>query len=550
MMRLLFLFLIWGTLHAEVLCKGIVLLSNEDALLPQNELELMEGVFVLASESSTTPELLSLANLKTAELLASKIEKEFIGQPLDDKMIGHLRHTIEGFLRKKRFSLAKITIPQQEVSDGILQVRICESKIAEVQIEGTRYTSEEHLKQLLGVEEGDPVNTRTLRKNLDFINRNPFRQVDLIYSAGQAPQTTDISLFVKDRYPLRVYTGTDNSGVETTDRGRLFAGLNCSKVFNLDHFFAFQYTSSYDFHRFQAYTGQYIAYLDCRHVLNLYGGYSSLYADLPFPSTRNHGQSYQASGRYAVPLNPSQALVHEICFGFDFKRTNNTVEFAEIFPTVGPNVNLSQFILGYKGGLQKETCRIDFEGDLFYSPGAILPNESNLRYSALRTGAKNHWLCGKGLLKYFQKLPHAYALQFTARGQLSSQNLLPSEQIGLGGFDSVRGYDERQLNYDSGYILNTELLSPAFSIFSRWKKKKSWQDALQFLGFIDYGYGRDHTAIPGEKKKDHLLGIGPGVRYTLDPWITARLDLGVKMHRESTFTGGSAMWYFSFIGSL
>ena len=182
----------------------------------------------------------------------------------------------------------------------------------------------------------------------------------------------------------------------------------------------------------------------------------------------------------------------------------------------------------------------------------MLGDDSNERYQQLRPHAQNHWVYGKALLRYFQKLPHSFYLSTLIHGQISSQNLLPSEQIGLGGFNSVRGYDERQLNYDSGAIVNLELLSPAFPVFQHSPGKKSWKDAMQFLEFIDYGFGGNHALISavGEKKYDYLLGIGTGVRYTIDPWLTARLDCALKMHKDPLFTGGDIMWYFSLTGSL
>lgn len=517
-------------LNAEVICKGIELI-HENELIALGE----EKPKLLAPESEKN--------------LQAKLESNFLNRAIDSDILKQIRSTVEQFYASQNI-LALAEIPKQEITDGKIQVCVTESRIDEIKVECNRYTSTKLLKKYLGFRHDDPIKTNLLKKHLDFINRSPFRRVDLVFSPGKTPHTTDLTLLVDERRPFRFYVGTDNIGIPTTERGRCFAGVDFSKMLLLDHFLSFQYTSSYDFSSFQAYTAQYQAYLPSRHVLNLYGGYSSVHADLPFPTMRTHGHSYQASGRYIVPLMPHDYYRHEWNVGFDFKRTNNTIEFSESFPVVGPNVNLSQFVANYWGSVARERFRIDFEAGLYYSPGAMLSDESDSDYSALRPGAKNHWVYGRAYLRYFQKLTQSLSLSMYARGQLSSQNLLPSEQVGLGGFDSVRGYDERQLNYDSGYIFNVELLTRTFTIFSDPKCKKRWKDGLQFLGFIDYGAGSNHNLIPGERKHDFLCGAGPGVRYTIDPWITARLDLGVKLHDEAGFTGGKAMWYFSFIGNL
>lgn len=62
---------------------------------------------------------------------------------------------------------------------------------------------------------------------------------------------------------------------------------------------------------------------------------------------------------------------------------------------------------------------------------------------------------------------------------------------------------------------------------------------------IDSGWGTNHKTIPGEPQPDFLLSTGPGVRYTLDPYFSARLDWGIKLHQQAVFTGGGSMLHFN-----
>ncbi len=481
--------------------------------------------------------------------LSRQLAKRHLNIPIDEGTAPRLQKAIESYYQKNNHPLVKIVFPKQELTQGVIQVRVIESRIGQINVQGNCHTSSCLLEKYIDAGANDAIDVRQVRKGLDFANRNPFRRVDMVYGPGIKQNTTDLTILVSDRRPLRFYTGTDNTGIETTDRGRAFAGFNAARIFSFDHFMSYQYTASYDFHHFQAHTLQYIAFLPWQHTFNAYGGYSSVFADLPFPSTKNHGRSYQASGRYVIPLDPWNRLAHEWGFGFDFKRTNNTIEFLEPLPLVGPNVNLTQFVLHYAGNWIAERNRFDYQAELFYSPGQMVSDESNSDYQALRPGGKNKWVYGKAFLKYFQKIHKHWNLNLFLRGQISSQNLLPGEQIGLGGFDTVRGYDERQLSYDSGLIFNAEFSSSSVPVISRFFHCPSWKDAFQALVFIDYGYGGNHTPIIGEEKHDYLMGMGPAVRYLIDPWITARLDLGFKIHNEPQFTGGKAMWHFSFIGS-
>lgn len=482
--------------------------------------------------------------------IPSALEKSFVGQPIDSQFIMDLRHTIANHYKDQSHPFVEVVVSPGEISDGVIHVEVRESQIGNVSIQGARYTSDCLLLNEFNVRSGDPIDTSQVIRNLNFMNHNPFRRVNVIYSPGENPGTTDVELAVEDRFPVRVYAGTDDTGIPTTERGRFFTGINIAQLGCWDQFFTYQYTSSYNFHDLQAHTGQYIAYLPWKHKFNAYGGYSSVYANLPFPGAANHGQSYQASGRYTIPMFVRTQFSDACTFGFDFKRTNNTIAFSELFPVVGSNVNLSQFMVSYSGNFEKWDARMEYEGEIFFSPGAIMGDQSNADYQTLRPAAQNHWVYGRVGLSYLQKLPASFLLSLKGRGQLSSQNLLPSEQVGLGGYSSVRGYDERQLNYDSGLILNGEFLLPAFSVLDFFRKKRQGKDFMQFLAFADYGYGSNHNTIAGERKDDYLLGAGPGVRYTIDPWLTTRLDVGFKLHQEERFTGGWAMWHFGFVLSL
>lgn len=54
-----------------------------------------------------------------------------------------------------------------------------------------------------------------------------------------------------------------------------------------------------------------------------------------------------------------------------------------------------------------------------------------------------------------------------SQGQIASRNLLSSEQLGLGGLYTVRGYDERILNTDNGLFLSGELALSSIQVLHK-----------------------------------------------------------------------------------
>jgi len=119
------------------------------------------------------------------------------------------------------------------------------------------------------------------------------------------------------------------------------------------------------------------------------------------------------------------------------------------------------------------------------------------------------------------------------QAQLSSNSLVPSEQFGVGGYDTVRGYDTRILNQDNAILFSLEFHSPRWKIIHHLKPSTTLTDSLELLAFVDFSYGMNYTPVPGQKKQDYLAGIGPGLRYVVDPYLTSRLDWGIKLHKNN-----------------
>lgn len=466
---------------------------------------------------------------------------------INSKTIGDLKKAIYNYYKENGFPFIVVTSPPQKVSENILQLVVTESHVGQIDFVGNKWASTKNVKRYIRLRQGDQIDQKSLFKSIDFMNRNPFRSVNVIYSAGSKENTTDLTIDINAKKPYRFYFGTDNTGVPTTGRNRVFIGFNWDQMFGFDQLFSYQFITGYNTRKFQGHTFQYTSFLPNLMIWNVYGGYSTVRASVGTPSRSNKGKNIQLSTRLAAPFSPSPSRHQEIIIGFDWKNTNNLIEYLDLsfLPTYNNSVNLTQFVLGYKGSLNFSQADLSFGLEVFVSPGAWLPNQTNQDFSNLRPGAENIWGYWNGFVDYRQKLdPFIY--HFFFRGQVATNTLLPSEELGIGGYGSVRGYDERQFNADGGFFINNELQFPSFSFF----KTKKREDQFSFLIFVDAGWGSEYKKIAGITPKSYLIGIGPGARYFLSPNLTARLDLGFKAHHRKAFTGGSSMFHFSVIGSF
>lgn len=93
-------------------------------------------------------------------------------------------------------------------------------------------------------------------------------------------------------------------------------------------------------------------------------------------------------------------------------------------------------------------------------------------------------------------------LTLSARGQVASRSLLATQDLGLGGPYSVRGYDFSELSGDDGFYTLAELSYG-------WDDPARWLDRLELYAFVDGGYVHDRN---NGGRGGGLASAGPGIR--------------------------------------
>ena len=460
----------------------------------------------------------------------SKMES-YLGKPLTDAGRGKIIEEVVLFFRSQGRSVVDVSTPPQDITSGVLQLLVLEGNVGEIRVEGARWFDANRLAGQMRIKPGSTLDSSEILKELDWVNRNPFRQVDLVYAKGSELGKTDLVLRTSEIFPLRLYAGYEDSGTELTDDKRVLAGVNWGNVFGRDGQLNYQYIASPEPGAFAAHSMSFIQPLPWRHILTVFGSYADTKADVPAPFTLG-GFSWQAGGRYEVPLPILHGLRHSFVGGLDFKRSNNSLSFGGI-SVFDSAADVAQGSLGYNASLKDSWGMSSLRSTLFYSPGGLTSRNKKADFTAARDKATPNYMYGKIELNRTTGLPWDFMLINLLTIQMADSNLLASEQIGFGGYDTVRGYDSRVANFDHGISLSNELRTPPVSLLGL-AGLKNVKDRLQFLVFADYAAGGNTHRLAGEKARTELLGVGPGLRYTINPYLSVRADYGWQMHNVET----------------
>lgn len=492
----------------------------------------LKGVVVEESEGQVTeltPGVTIAGPLFLRDPLVTDALAGYVGRPLTVGDLDRLCFLLALMSRKMDHPLVSAVIPPQDISSGILRIRVQEAKVGEVRVEGNKWFSDDLFLREMRFKSGDRVRSSLLKEDIDWINRNSFRNSAAVFSPGEEPGTTDLVLQTQDRFPVTFYVGFEDTGNDTTGDERWLTGINWGNVGGWGHSLNYQFTTSPNTHDSITHSGSYNIPLPWRHTLTLFGNYSDSNPVLASPFSQD-STSWQAGVRYIAPLPEIGPWSHEAYAGFDFKQSNSHLVFGGT-TVFNRTSDVNQFVLGYDGSAEDEWGRTRFYNSVFLSPGGWSDGNKDSVFIATRVGSGADYVYAKLGVDRQTRLWGDFLWNFSIEGQVSSRNLIGSEQFSLGGYSSVRGYEESEGTGDSGWRISNEVVTPAvspLSILSLVSPEKA-TDQLQFLFFWDYGVAHPHAPTAGQDNNVILSSIGPGLRYQVDRYLSVRFDYGFQL---------------------
>jgi hemolysin activation/secretion protein len=516
-----------GASQVVPLLKGLVFLSKSEELAK-------DGVTASGVNTGGVPMLGDDFKDKMAA---------YLGHPLTFEGLDAITHEVIVYYRARSHPLVDAVAPAQDVSTGVIQIIVTEFLVGQVRAEGNRWFSDEIVTAPVTLHHGDEIDSQRLINQLDAANTNPFRRVNLVYQPSSEQGYTDIVLETQDRFPFRFYTGFDDNGTPATGRNRWDAGVTWGNALWHDQQLSFQISTSTDFFGGAArpytqptgatFLGQSLDWsmpIRGRDSISIFGLFDR--------SVPNVGQDFglvavsgQASIRYNLALRRTGSLIHNLALGYDFKTTNNNLQFGgtQVSRT---NVEIDQFPLIYAANLTDKWGSTALTTSVTYSPGHLTPNntDSNFEPGSGQSGrllASSRYAYWRSDATRLTKLPEGSIWSLRVIGQTSTSNLLYTEQLAGGGPDILRGYDPNSVLADRGVIVSNELRSPSFHIIPG--ETAAWLGNWQALGFWDWAHLSAVSDAPGALNKLSASSAGMGVRYSWSSHISAKADWGYQL---------------------
>jgi len=461
------------------------------------------------------------------------------------------RTALEKLYQDNGYLTVLVDIPEQEVKNGLVRLRVTEGQVERLRVTGSRYFSLGRIREKTpDLAEGSVPYFPEVQKQLASVNRGGDRRVTPVLRPGKSPGKVEVDLKVDDRLPLHGNVELNDRYSANTTRTRLNANLRYDNLWQREHSLSLGVqTAPQEPAESTVFSATYVWPTDNGNYLALYGVISrSDVAALGDVNVIGEGQI--AGLRYIVPLRARPGYFHNLTLGADYKDFKETVSLSstdgstEI--TTDTPISYLPLSLGYEATVQGARRTTQLAAMLNFSvrgladdtvecvPGVFLNEFACKRYLG-----KADYMALRLDAKHTQSFESGWSLFGRVSGQIASGPLISNEQFIAGGVDSVRGYTESAASGDVGFIAGLELRAP-----SQAKRVSEGLTELTPYAFAEGASLRIREPLDGQTSRFDLLSAGLGLRFKGWGGVSGGLDLAYPFEAVGQVEAGDGRVHF------
>lgn len=456
--------------------------------------------------------------LKTEDI--ERAVAPFIGKQKDFADIQRALESLEQAYRDRGYGVVQVTLPEQDITRGVVQFRVIEPRIGKVIVEGNEHFNETNIRASLpGLTPGATPNSRQIARNLQLLAEHPTKQTTVLLRSGASESEVDAAIKITDEKPLKFVVSLDNSGTVETGRFRTGFGLQHSNLFNRDHILNLQYVTNPEHASKVAIfgAGYRIPFYAYSSSLDLTAGYSDVDSGTLQGLFNVSGSGTIFGARYNLHLEKIGEYEHKLSFGLDYRAFKNNVTLLGV--ALVPDITVHPVSIAYSGLRRTTGAEYGFYASFSRNLAHGGNDGADSDFKASRAEATAGYRIGRYGANYTRVFAKEWQFRAVLNGQITSDALVPGEQFGFGGPDSVRGFQGREVANDKGFSTSFEVYTPEFGSKLGWKDVK-----VRALAFYDQGTTGRNSAQLGDPSAQSGGSVGIGMRLAAGKQFSLRLD--------------------------
>lgn len=435
----------------------------------------------------------------------------FINVPMSYEQMLDIGMTVESYYRQNNY-LARVILPPQDLTEGVLMVEVIESVFSKVEIEqelADLPNTQQHVAAIIQAQQptGEPLNTKSLDRALALANDIPGMSAQGSLRQGQQPGETELLLKLYQGRTRQEELTYDNGGSRSTGATRLMVVLNWFNPNDLADLLnvVAVHTQGSNYARL-AYSlpvgtdgwrvGLNASAMSYEVVVGEQGMVGAV------------GRAVTQGMEWLYPLLRADDRSATVSLTADTKKFQNTSAQGLLMSDYQAQVLAAQVSGFYRdlnpgGGtgtysLQLSHGNLNLDGSLSQATDATTTQTAGA-FDKLRVSGS-----------WQQALTTQTSAFVSYTGQLSDKNLDSSEKMQLGGMNGVRAYPTGEGSGSDAQLIQLEL-------------RQSLESGVNVAAFYDWGqvWLQHDPTYPGGPmhNRNTYKGFGASVAYTNDDGV-------------------------------
>ncbi|WP_198011357.1 ShlB/FhaC/HecB family hemolysin secretion/activation protein [Synechococcus sp. PCC 7335] len=450
----------------------------------------------------------------------AELFSRFTGVPITFNDLLQVRSAVTQRYIEAGFVTSGAFIPPQTLEEGVVTIQVLEGAIEEIEVVGTNRLRPNYIRGRIGLVARPPINTNRLLAGLQRLQIDPLIEaVSADLQAGVRPGTSILRVEITEADAFDVVASVDNRRSPNIGSVSRRINLQAGNVSGLGDRFFLGYANTNGSNGVDASYSIPLSPRNTRLILEAGYGDSRVIEDtFEVLDISSDAFYYEVGVTHPLIESPTR----ELTLGLAFSHTENQIRSGlgdfgqELVLGADEDGRSKVSALRFSQGWTQRNQRQVLAARSQFNLGLDILNATNNDETGIPDSQFFSWR-GQG---QWVRLLGENAL-FFLRGdlQLATDRLFSSEQFGLGGQQTVRGYRQNALLRDNGALVSAEARLPIIR-FSR-------DSIVQVAPFLDVGTAWNN--FDDSADTNVLAGTGVGLVWEQNENLSARLDWGIPL---------------------
>jgi hemolysin activation/secretion protein len=460
----------------------------------------------------------------------------FLGPNRTSDDVEKARAALEKAYHDKGYQTVSVSIPQQNAQGKVITLKVSEMKVGRLRVKNSRYFDLDKIKNgAKSLKEGTVPNFNDVTKDIVSLNQWPDRRVTPALRAGETPGTVDVDLNVEDKVPVHGSIELNDRESPNTTALRLNATAHYDDLWQRGDSFSFSYqVAPQRPDDAEVFSGSYLARTGVDWLSVLVYGVKSSSDVATVGGTNIVGPGQIVGSRAVITLPGRDNFFQTLSVGLDYKHFDQTVTLSG--SGFESPVTYFPIVASYSATFQGEKSTTLLNASVTYNIRPI--SDDWVAFDNKRFDASPSFTHLNVDVSHTQELPEGFQLYGKAQGQVADGPLVSSEQLSVGGFDTVRGYLESETLGDDGVVGNLEVRTPNLGeILQKQMKNETGEGSARFtifnewrlFAFTDAGKATVLDPLPEQQSTFDLWSYGVGTRFKMFDYMNGTVFVSVPM---------------------